>query len=40
MEAPATTAGFLAPAKSSGLQVRTVTAAALGTVFDWYAVTL
>lgn len=40
MEAPVSTAGFLAPAKSSSLQVRTVTAAALGTVFEWYDFTL
>lgn len=40
MEAPMSTVGFLAPAKSSGLQVRTVTAAALGTVFEWYDFTL
>lgn len=40
MEALMSTVGFLAPAKSSGMQVRTVTAAALGTVFEWYDFTL
>lgn len=40
MDAPLSTVGFVAPPKPSGLQVRTVTAAALGTVFEWYDFTL
>ncbi len=40
MDAPLSTVGFVAPPKPSGLQVRTVTAAALGTIFEWYDFTL
>lgn len=40
MEASASAPTPLAPAKPSGVQVRTVAAAALGTVFEWYDFTL